>query len=369
MTVTGDGRRRAARAGGRARLRQLAARRCACSTGVLAGRPFLSVLDGDESLRRVRWRRVVEPLRAMGAPIDGRDDGTLRAARRSAAARSPGMRHELAVASAQVKTALVLAGLQATGTTEIVVARSPSRDHTERMLAALGVPVDGRRRHRARRSRRARARSSSRCRAIRRRPRSSSSPRASRPAPRSCSKRVALNPTRIGVRRRAAAHGRRHRASSRHEERCRRAGRRHLRCGAAPLHGTTIAGDEMPSVQDEIPVLAVAAAFADGVTDIRDAAELAVKESNRIGTRAAGARPARHRGGVAARRAGDPRRAPAGRRRSRATAITASRWRPRSPANAIEADSTVRGWSAVASSYPEFLADLARLCEGDGDDG
>ena len=53
---------------------------------------------------------------------------------------------------------------------------------------------------------------------------------------------------------------------------------------ASELHGTTIAGDEIPNVIDEIPALAVAAAFADGVTDIRDAAELVVKESNRIGT-------------------------------------------------------------------------------------
>ena len=108
-------------------------------SGLLAGRPFLSVLTGDASLRERPMARVGEPLRAMGARFDGRDGG----------ARAPlvirggdlgGRRHELAVASAQVKSALVLAGLQARGFTEIV---SPAitRDHTERMLAARGAPI------------------------------------------------------------------------------------------------------------------------------------------------------------------------------------------------------------------------------------
>jgi 3-phosphoshikimate 1-carboxyvinyltransferase len=108
--------------------------------GALAGRPFLSVLTGDASLHQRPMRRVTEPLRAMGAHVDGRDDGAYAPlAIRGAALR--GMRHDLTVPSAQVKSSLMLAGLQADGATEIV-SPAPSRDHTERMLAALGVRVE-----------------------------------------------------------------------------------------------------------------------------------------------------------------------------------------------------------------------------------
>jgi 3-phosphoshikimate 1-carboxyvinyltransferase len=105
--------------------------------GALAGRPFRSVLTGDESLRRRPVERVARPLTAMGArtgSVGGRppltiDGGNLR-----------GIRWEMPVASAQVKTCVLLAGLQAEGTTT-VVEPSASRDHTERLLPAFGVPV------------------------------------------------------------------------------------------------------------------------------------------------------------------------------------------------------------------------------------
>lgn len=106
--------------------------------GVLAGRPFRTTLTGDASLRRRPAERVAAPLRAMGAAVttsDGRppmtiDGGALR-----------GITWDLPVASAQVKTAMLLAGLQARGTTTV---REPSasRDHTERWLPAFGVPVE-----------------------------------------------------------------------------------------------------------------------------------------------------------------------------------------------------------------------------------
>jgi 3-phosphoshikimate 1-carboxyvinyltransferase len=105
--------------------------------GVVAGRPFRTVLTGDDSLRRRPVERVAAPLRAMGAvaaTTDGKppltiDGGPLR-----------GVRWEMPVASAQVKTAVLLAGLQASGVTT-VVEPGPSRDHTERLLPAFGVPV------------------------------------------------------------------------------------------------------------------------------------------------------------------------------------------------------------------------------------
>jgi 3-phosphoshikimate 1-carboxyvinyltransferase len=137
---------------------------------------------------------------------------------------------------------------------------------------------------------------------------------------------------------------------------------------SAPLHGTTIAGDEMPSVQDEIPVLAVAAAFAEGVTDIRDASELRVKESDRIGT----VHQELGQLGIAVEsrpdglliRGGRPQAALMKSHGDHRIAMAAA-----VAGHAIEADSTVRGWSAVDVSYPDFISDLARLCEGDRDDG
>jgi 3-phosphoshikimate 1-carboxyvinyltransferase len=133
-----------------------------------------------------------------------------------------------------------------------------------------------------------------------------------------------------------------------------------IRAASGPLRATTIAGDEIPRVIDEIPALAVAAAFAAGTTEVADAAELRVKESDRIGTVAqelsqlgiavetkadglviAGGAP---HGGLL-KSHGDHRIA-------MAAAIAA---------NACDGESTVRGWRAVASSYPGFATDLASV--------
>ena len=133
-----------------------------------------------------------------------------------------------------------------------------------------------------------------------------------------------------------------------------------LRVRSSELHGTVIEGDEIPSVIDEIPALAVAAAFADGVTEVRDAAELVVKESNRIealnaelGTMGVGVE-ARADGLVV--RGG---RAEAGTFASHGDHRIAMAFAV--AANAIAAESTVHDWRVVSSSYPEFAAHLARL--------
>jgi len=333
-------------------------------TGVLAGRAFLSVLDGDASLRRRPMARVVEPLRAMGASIDARADGTL-APLVVRGGDLTGCRHAPSVASAQVKSALVLAGLQSSGATEIVEPIA-SRDHTERMLAALGAPVtvgaDGTVRV------------------------TSGAPSAFELAvpgdPSSAAffvvaacitagseivlENIALNPSRIAF----VEVLRRMGADIEIEEREVRIGEPvgDITVRAAELHGTTIAGDEMPSVQDEIPVLAVAAAFAEGVTDIRDAAELRVKESDRIGT----VQQELGQLGIAVEsrpdglliRGGRPQSALLKSHGDHRIAMAAA-----VAGHAIEGDSTVRGWSAVDVSYPDFLADLAHLCEGPRDDG
>ena len=258
-------------------------------SGVLAGRPFLSILSGDASLNQRPMRRVVEPLRAMGALLDGRADGTL-APLVIRGGELHGVRHELPVASAQVKSALMLAGLQADGVTEIV-SPAVSRDHSERMLAALGVPieVDGL--------------------CVRVRPGAPEpfeleipgDPSSAaffvvgalhrRPGPISSrSRSVSVEPDAARFRRSAAPDGCRHRRSSRALRPAAANRSATMRaCARAHSSATTIAGDEMPSnVQDEVPALAIAAAFADGVTEVRNAGELAAKESNRIGVVAPG---------------------------------------------------------------------------------
>jgi len=108
-------------------------------TGVLAGVPGLAVLTGDGSLRRRPVRRVIDPLRAMGASLSARDGDRLPpVVIRGGPLR--GVRHALAVSSAQVKSAILLAGLSADGETRVTEPER-SRDHTERMLRGMGVPL------------------------------------------------------------------------------------------------------------------------------------------------------------------------------------------------------------------------------------
>ena len=318
--------------------------------GALAGRPFLSVLTGDASLRQRPMRRVTDPLRAMGAHVDGRDDGAFAPlVIRGGGLR--GLRHELPVPSAQVKSALVLAGLQAEGTTE-VVSPAPSRDHTERMLAALGVPIEV-----------------EPCRV-----------RVHAGAPEPFTLDVpgdpssaaffvvaasitpgsdltigglAVNPTRLAF----VDALRRMGADIEIEHAGERCGEPvgDLRVRAAALHATTIEGDEIPNLQDEIPALAVAAAFADGVTEVRDAAELSIKESNRIGAlhqelSELGLAVEARRDGLVIR-GGQPRAALLKSHGDHRIAMAA----------AVDGESTVRGWQAVSASYPGFADDLAQV--------
>jgi 3-phosphoshikimate 1-carboxyvinyltransferase len=105
--------------------------------GVLAGQRFASVLDGSEQLRRRPMRRIIEPLRQMGADITAEQD---RAPLRIRPARLYGIQYRMPMASAQVKSAILLAGLYAVGATA-VFQPGPARDHTERMLSAMGVDL------------------------------------------------------------------------------------------------------------------------------------------------------------------------------------------------------------------------------------
>jgi 3-phosphoshikimate 1-carboxyvinyltransferase len=325
------------------------------ASGLLAGRPFLSVLSGDASLRARPMRRVVDPLRAMGASVDGRDAGELAplVVRGGGLA---GVEHTLAVPSAQVKTALVLAGLQADGTTEIVQP-SESRDHTERMLAALGASIEV---HglvvRVRRSLPSVFELDV--------PGDPSSAAfwcvAAAITPRSdlVIEGVGVNPTRIGfvdvLRRMGASIDVTITGGQLGEP----VGDLHVVAG--PLVATTIGADEMANVQDEIPVLAVAAAFADGLTEITDAAELRVKESDRIATVASlltglGVGVEVARDGLAIR-GGTPRAGHFDSHGDHRLALAAA-----VAGSALDAPSTVEGWDAAAVSYPEFVEHLATV--------
>ena len=252
--------------------------------GVLAGQPFTTILTGDDSLRRRPMARVAEPLTRMGASVIGRDGGrrlplaiTGRRPLRALAYRSP-------VASAQVKTALLLAGLWADGP---VTVEEPalSRDHTERMLAGFGARLDvapGRV-------------------TIHPGGRLVGQPIA---VPGDISsaafflvaaaivrdaevtiRHVGANPTRTGVLDVLAAMGARVRTRATGGGVGEPAS--DLAVTSGPLTGAEIGGALIPRLIDEIPVLAVAACVAGGTTRIRDAAELRVKESDRIAAVAA----------------------------------------------------------------------------------
>jgi 3-phosphoshikimate 1-carboxyvinyltransferase len=247
--------------------------------GLLAGCPFTSELDGDDSLRRRPFARVLEPLRAMGARIEelgapGRLP--LRILGRPLA----GGAHELPIASAQVKSCLLLAGLLASGTTS-VSEPAASRDHTERMLPLFGVEV-------RRAPRRAEVTGGATLRPARIRvpgdPSSAAFPIvAALMVPDSEVRVLDLNgnPARLG----AFAAMRQMGGQVAIEAHGVRDGEPlvSIRALASTLRGTRIGGDLIPTLIDELPALGVLATQASGLTEVRDAAELRVKESDRIG--------------------------------------------------------------------------------------
>lgn len=253
--------------------------------GVLAGQPFWSMLTGDDSLRRRPMGRVAEPLRRMGATVVGRDGG----ARLPLAVRGTrplkALHFSSPVASAQVKTALLLAGLWAEGP---VTVEEPalSRDHTERMLASFGARLAA---APGRVSITPGGRLTGQPVAV---PGDISSAAfflvagAMLPEAQITMKNIGVNPTRTGALEVLNRMGAR---ITQEPEGVGGAAEpaADLSVSAAGLRGTDIGGELIPRLIDEIPVLAVAACVAQGVTRIRDAAELRVKESDRIATIAA----------------------------------------------------------------------------------
>jgi 3-phosphoshikimate 1-carboxyvinyltransferase len=251
-------------------------------TGLLAGQDFFSTLTGDESIRRRPMGRIVKPLREMGAKIAGRKGGEF-APLAITGSRLHGIVYDSPVASAQVKSCLLLAGLYAEGTTHITEPRR-SRDHTERMFRYFGIPLreDGLRL------------------SVQGRPSAGWTAKpVTIPGDLSAAAffivgaslvpgsdvtvtSVGVNQTRTGVLEILTEMGANIQVLNRRDE----AGEpvADLRVRTASLHGIQIGAERIPQTIDEFPILCVAAVLAEGETTITGAGELRVKESDRIAT-------------------------------------------------------------------------------------
>ncbi len=318
--------------------------------GALAGRPFLSIISGDSSLRSRPMGRVVEPLRKMGAAIMGRDGDRLP----PLAIRGGGLKGiewNMEVESAQVKSAVLLAGLQAEGETTVRGGLA-ARDHTERMLSLMGAELsfidDG----------------------VTVRPGTLQGREISIPGDISSAafllaaavlvpgshlilRRVGLNPTRAGFLSLLNTMGAM--IAEYDYEEVDHEPRGTLEARHADLRGVAVDPERVPTMIDELPLLAVVATQAEGETVVRGAAELRVKESDRIAgvcgeLRKMGARieelpdgfvvrgPVRLRGAEV-----DPR---GDHRIAMALAVAAL---------VAEGTTTIRGWECTEVSFPGFL--------------
>ncbi len=265
------------------------------SMGILSAMPFDCVLTGDASLRSRPMGRVIRPLTEMGAVIEGEKDdkGKETAPLRLQAikGRLKGISYESPVASAQVKSAILLAGLFADGPTT-VSEPALSRDHTERMLSALGARVE-RGKDEASGRPFARIYPAEKLYSMDQSVPGDISSAAYFMAAASLVpgselllENVGINPTRDGFIKVLKAMGGDLSLEDLREE----AGEpcADILVRYAPLHGTVIEGELIPTLIDELPLAAVLGALAEGETIVRDAAELKVKESDRITAMTAG---------------------------------------------------------------------------------
>ena len=328
--------------------------------GICAALPGLAVITGDPTLHRRPMLRVVAPLRSMGASIEGRAHGDrLPLSIRGAAL--TGIDHDLSVASAQVKTAVLLAGMSATGQTS-VTEPFRSRDHTELMLTVAGVDTS-----------------------IEGTTVTVSGEQEPRPmdwaVPGDISSAlflitaaclvpgseltitdVGLNPTRTAALDVLRAMGADIEVAQGRAVSGEPVGDVTVR--AAQLHATRVAEHLVPSLIDEVPILAIAAAHAEGTTEFEAIGELRTKESDRVATIVQGLSGL---GGDAAAQ-GDtlvitgPRPLEGGHVDSRgdhriAMAFAVAGLMARSPVK-------VAGWSSIETSFPTFLEVLGRAQEG-----
>ena len=255
--------------------------------GVLAAQPFASMLVGDASLSRRPMRRVLEPLARMGARIEASGAGTAPLRIAPAPDGLHGIDYESPVASAQVKSCVLLAGLRARGRTRVAEPH-PTRDHTERMLAACGWPV-------AQEGRWIAVHGGARLAACDIEVPGDFSSAAfflvaasTVPGSDLVLERVGLNPLRTGLLRALQLMGADIEVQAPGMAGGEPVG--DLRVRHAPLRGIEVPLALVPDMIDEFPALFAAAACAIGRTTVRGAAELRVKESDRIAVMAAGLR-------------------------------------------------------------------------------
>lgn len=249
--------------------------------GILAGTPFHSCIVGDESIARRPMSRVTKPLKMMGAAIEGRENGqyTPIAIR---GGNLQGINYQSPVASAQVKSAILLAGLQTNQEETKVTEPHKSRDHTERMLRAFGVEVEED--------------------AYSATIRGGQSLQATNifvpgdissaafflvagaivPNSEIVLKNVGINPTRTGILDVLKMMGASIEITPHNDQAFEPMA--DIVIKTSTLKGITIGGDLIPKLIDEIPVIALLATQAEGDTIIKDASELKVKETNRIDT-------------------------------------------------------------------------------------
>ena len=331
-------------------------------SGILAGQPFLSVINGDASLRTRPMGRIVQPLQQMGASVMGRRNDTL-APLTIRGGSLNGIEYQLPVASAQVKSCIMLAALAAQGDT-IIHQPALSRDHTERMVSAMGGTVvsDGL--------------------TLIVQPADLSAVDIAvpgdissaafwlvaglcHPQARILVKGIGLNPSRTGIIDALQAMGA--------GEGLKLLDQRveggepvaDLLVTPADLSGTEIGGDMIPRILDEVPVLAVAACFAEGDTIIRDAAELRVKESDRIATTVSelnkmGANIEAREDGMVIHGAGGLTGAACESHRDHRLAMALG-----VAALVSRGETTIEGAEDASISYPSFWEDLA-LLSGEG---
>ena len=250
-------------------------------SGILASQSFASVITGDGSLRSRPMQRVVQPLKQMGAQIMGRQDDSL-APLVIRGGNLRGIKYDLPMASAQVKSAIMLAGLSASGET-VIHQPALSRDHTERMVLAMGGKIE-----------------------------ENGLDLVIHPAElkavditvpgdissaafwmvaglchsnaRILIRGVGLNPSRTGLVDVLQAMGAGDSLQLLDERTEGGEPVADILVTSTELHGVEVGGDMIPRMLDEVPILAVAACFATGDTVIQDAAELRVKETDRIAT-------------------------------------------------------------------------------------
>ncbi len=317
-------------------------------------------LDGDDSIRRRPVDRIAEPLRRMGADLSAREDRLPPLEVRGAPLR--GVTYELPVASAQVKSCALFAGLLAEGETKVIESH-PSRDHTERMLAAAGAEIEVT-------------------------PHQGGNVVTVRPAERLepgeivvpadissaaffvvaallvdgsevVLREVGINPTRTGLLAILERMGAGIEIEPGGERGGEPIGTLHVR--SAQLQATEVGGAEIPLAIDELPLVALAACFAEGTTTIRDAAELRRKESDRVETvsaalRALGGEVEPTADGMVVTGAGGLRGGAIDSHGDHRIAMLGA------VAGLASAEGVeVHGMDAAAVSYPGFEADLASL--------